>query len=72
MLTKKQTDLLKCIESRISEHNNPPTVQEISTVRGLKTKAIKDMLKILERKGAIKRKPLVARSIVIVEQEGGR
>lgn len=67
MLTQKQQQVLNTINDYINEHGFPPTVREIGKAMGLKsTSTVHSHLKILERKGYIKRLSDCPRAIKVI------
>ena len=71
MLTKKQKAMLEWIKAFKADKGYSPTVKEIAEGLKVYPNAANAMLAILEDKSVIERTPLVARSIVIIN-EGGR
>jgi repressor LexA len=70
-LTARQTEILDFIREEIATRHLPPTVAEIAAGVGVKsTNGIRDHLKALARKGAIKLIPGVSRGIRIVDTRG--
>lgn len=66
-LTKKQKKVLDTIKSFISEEGFPPTCQELRTILGFASaNSITGYLDAIEKKGFIKRKPRLSRSIVVL------
>jgi SOS-response transcriptional repressor LexA len=65
-LTEKQRAVLGFISQSVRERGYPPTVREIGAALGIKsTNGVNDHLTALERKGAIRRDPLVSRGITV-------
>lgn len=70
-LTKKQTDFLSFLKEYFRERGYPPTVREIMDGLGLSsTNVVRKYLKILERKGYVKRQFHSPRAIEIVDIAG--
>lgn len=67
-LSKAQMEVLKLIECHVAEFGRPPTTMELAKIRGVNYSAIYGTLYALERKGAIKRTPGIARSIQLVNR----
>lgn len=66
-LTTAQSTMLAFIKVYIAKFYFPPTISEIASGLGYSsTNAVSDGLKLLEREGAIKRIPRIARGIVLV------
>jgi repressor LexA len=67
-LTPRQTEALVFIATHTAEHGYPPTTRELSDAMGIASNnGAAEHLDRLERKGLIKRTPMVARSIVLTE-----
>jgi|YNPBryunderm2012_1023409.scaffolds.fasta_scaffold03212_2 repressor LexA len=65
-LTTRQRQLLSFIESYMSEHNYPPSFEEMRSALGVSSlNAIAEMVTALERKGYIRRQPGRSRAIRI-------
>lgn len=64
-LTQRQRAVLDWIKAFIDEHRMPPTVREIGGAFGVKSSSVFYFLKELERKGALKRGNMGARSMVV-------
>lgn len=63
-LTKRQSEVLACIRDYFSTHDLPPTIIEIAQTLSIRSpNAIRDHLRALERKGAIKLLPGTSRGI---------
>lgn len=54
-LTGKQLELYRWIENFIQQHRYPPTVREMATGLGVNINAITSRLKVMIRKGCVKR-----------------
>jgi len=66
-LTGRQQDVLRFIQSQITQIGYPPTIREIGKELGLKsTNGVNDHLKALERKGFIAREVNKSRSLRIL------
>lgn len=67
MLTKKQLELLRFIESRVSETGIPPSFDEMKVALDLASKSgIHRLIKALEERGYIRRLPNRARAVEII------
>lgn len=64
-LTPRQLAVLTWIKGFIRDHGMPPTVREIGSAFGIKSSSAFYLLKELERKGAVKRSDLGARSLIV-------
>ena len=64
-LTPRQRQVLEWIAGFIRAHGMPPTVREIGTAFGIKSSSAFAALRALERKGALKRGELGARSLIV-------
>jgi len=71
-LTARQREVFTWIKSFAAEHGVPPTVREIGKALKIESSSVFDMLKALERKGALRRGNLGARSLIIHEEHGQR
>jgi len=72
VLYRRQRQLLEFIQSFIKKYGYGPTLSEICKAMGLSSPAtVHEHLKILEKKGVIKRNANEVRGIEIVEQYGG-
>lgn len=68
-LTIAQRRMLSLIHAYLTERGYPPSFRELAKCNGgTSTNAVSDALKILERKGYIRRDPKVARGIVILRE----
>lgn len=72
-LTPHQRKVLDWIKQFIRANGMPPTVREIGTAFDIKSSSVFALLKALERKGALQRGELGARSLIIhdVRRRGG-
>lgn len=66
-LTTHQRAVLDWIKGFIAQHGIPPTVREIGSAFGIKSSSAFYLLKELERKGAVERGRLGARSLVVTQ-----
>lgn len=67
-LTMVQRETLAAIVAHRAEHGYSPTVRELCELLGVRSlNAVVCRLAILERKGALRRTPMVARSLVPTE-----
>jgi len=64
-LTSHQQQVLDWIKQFIHAHGMPPTVREIGAAFDIKSSSVFALLKALERKGALQRGELGARSLII-------
>jgi len=64
-LTGHQRTILNWIKQFIRAHGMPPTVREIGAAFGIKSSSAFAALRALERKGALKRGELGARSLIV-------
>jgi len=64
-LTQRQRAVLDWIKGFIGEHGMPPTVRELGSAFGIKSSSAFYLLKELERKGALERGDMGARSMVV-------
>lgn len=68
LLTKKQIDFLRILQTYIKEHGFSPTVRELCGLTGLSsTSTVKGYLDRLEEKGIIEKQYDKPRTITIVE-----
>lgn len=66
-LTARQQLVLDFIREHIRIHRVPPTLREIGKAMGIRsTNGVNDHLRALERKGFIRRRDMLSRSIVII------
>lgn len=66
-LTRRQKEIFEFIKGMIDNKGFPPTIREIGErFRIASTNGVRDLLKALERKGFIRREPLLSRGIEIV------
>jgi repressor LexA len=67
-LTKKQGEVLAFIKAHIAKYTFPPTVQEISDAFGWNSQnAAFQHLRLMEKKGAIRREANFSRAITVIE-----
>jgi SOS-response transcriptional repressor LexA len=64
-LTAHQHAILGWIKQFIRTHDMPPTVREVGTAFCIKSSSAFAVLQALERKGALKRGELGARSLIV-------
>ncbi len=64
-LTERQARVLDWTKDFIHRHGMPPTVREIGSAFGFNSASVFDYLKVLERKGCLKRGKLGARSLIL-------
>ncbi len=68
LLTKKQIDFLRILQTYIKDHGFSPTVRELGKLTGLRsTSTVKGYLDRLEEKGIIKKENDKARTIRIIK-----
>ncbi|NOZ85007.1 MAG: repressor LexA [Deltaproteobacteria bacterium] len=68
-LTARQEKVLEYIKSTLSKRGYPPTMREIGEYMSIRsTNGVSDHLKVLERKGYIRRAGSRSRAITLVEQ----
>lgn len=66
-LTARQQAILDWIRAYIAQHRTPPTLREIGVAHGIRsTNGVNDHCRALERKGFIRRRDGLSRSIVVV------
>jgi len=65
-LSRRQKETLEWIKHFIELHGMPPTVREIGRAFGIKSSSVFDMLKALQKKGALRRTNLGSRSLEII------
>lgn len=67
-LTARQRAILTWIEEYIRREGAPPSLREIGKAFGIRsTNGVNDHLRALERKGYIRRRDMLSRSIVVVD-----
>src|SRR3954453_8728442 len=73
MLTRKQLELLRFINERLTESGVPPSFDEMKDALDLRSKSgIHRLITALEERGFIRRLPNRARAIEVIKQpEGG-
>lgn len=72
MLTKKQLDLLKFIDTRMARDGVPPSFEEMKEALDLRSKSgIHRLITALEERGFIRRLPHKARALEIVKRPEG-
>ena len=71
-LTTRQREVFQWIKRCIAEEGVPPTVREVGQAFGIKSSSAFDLLKTLERKGCLKRRRQVARSLVVENRAAKR
>lgn len=67
-LTDNQRRVLQEMCDFIARHNYPPTMQELGALLGITGASVHQLVKQLERKGYVTRKPRQARSLVVVRR----
>ena len=71
-ITKRQETVLDCIVIYQGAHGYAPTVRELGDIVGIPTlKGVTGHLDALQKKGYIKRDPLVARAIQVLKKPNG-
>ena len=67
-LTKRQQQVLSCIEEQIQLHGYPPTIREIGQRLGIRsTNGVADHLKALKRKGYLRSRDMKSRTLAPVD-----
>lgn len=70
-LTARQAEVLSTIQAEQQRLGVPPTLRELGAALGItSSNGVSDALKVLERKGYLRRMPGSARGIVILAQGG--
>ena len=65
--TARQRAILEWIHSYVQREGSPPTLREIGKAFGIRsTNGVNDHLRALERKGYIRRRDMLSRSIVVL------
>lgn len=67
-LTCKQFKVYEFIKDFIKDKQYPPSCRDIATGFSINTKSAQDYLKVIEKKGYIKRISGQARGIVVIKQ----
>lgn len=68
MLTARQRSILAFVRAAITEHGYPPSIREISEAVGLASNSsVSYQLRVLERKGYLRRNPTRPRTITITD-----
>ncbi len=68
-LTNRQRDIYEFIRTRIQMEGRPPTVREVGEQFEIRsTNGVRDVLVVLERKGYIRRTPLLSRAIELTAE----
>ena len=71
-LTHRQQEILTLIREHIGARGFPPTIAEIAQAIGVRSaNGVRDHLRALERKGAIRLQPGVSRGIQLLEENDG-
>lgn len=67
-LTKRQQEVLDFVKAHIKKYSFPPTILEITEAFDFRSQnAAHQHLRLIEKKGAIRRDPNFARAITVVE-----
>jgi repressor LexA len=65
-LTKREAQILECIQKHIKEKGYPPAVREIGRAMGLNSSStVHSYLRRLEKKGFLRRNPSLPRAMTI-------
>jgi repressor LexA len=68
-MTERQQEVLHFIRMHVSQRGYPPSIREIGLQFNIKsTNGVRGILQALERKGEIKRSPLLSRGIELMHQ----
>ncbi len=67
--TRRQLDILRFLGSYIQEHGMSPTLEEVGEHLGVHRVTIFQHLNALERRGAVRRSPQLARSIQVLDPD---
>ena len=67
--TRRQLDILRFLGSYVKEHGMSPTLEEIGEHLGVHRVTIFQHLNALERRGAVRRSPQLARSIEVLDPD---
>ena len=68
-LTNRQREVLQAIVDYRAARGYSPTLRELGAILGIgSTNGVNDNLKAIERKGYIRRDPIVARGIVVLRE----
>lgn len=69
-ITERQREVLEFIRKEVAAHGYPPSIREIGQHFGIRsTNGVRGILQALERKGEIRRSPLLSRGIELVHPE---
>ena len=67
--TRRQLQIMRFVHAYMSEHGMPPTYEEIGEELGVHRVTIFQHMNALERRGALRRSPTLARSIEILDPD---
>jgi repressor LexA len=72
-LSTRQTQILEFVHSFVREHTYPPTVREIGDGVGITSTSVVDYnLRVLAKRGYIRRDPDISRGIELLDNDGER
>ena len=71
-LTHRQSEVVAVIKRHIDEQGYPPTTREIAQTLGVTPTAAEQHVVAIEKKGALKRTPGIARGIRLLSQGNAR
>ncbi|HLZ09814.1 MAG TPA: transcriptional repressor LexA, partial [Chloroflexota bacterium] len=72
-LSTRQTQILAFVHSYVSDHAYPPSVREIGDGVGISSTSVVDYnLRVLAKRGYIRRDPEISRGIELLDNEGER
>ncbi len=66
-LTRNQRELLERIEAYITENWHAPTLKELAEAKGVSINSVAEMLKAMQKKGAIDWTPGQARTLRVTK-----
>ena len=67
--TRRQLDILRFVGAYVQEHGMSPTLEEIGEHLGVHRVTVFQHLNALERRGAVRRSPQLARSIEVLDPD---
>jgi repressor LexA len=69
-MTERQQEVLRFIRQQVTQKGYPPSIREIGQQFNIKsTNGVRGILQALERKGEIRRSPLLSRGIELMHQQ---